>query len=220
MTTLKPGDFLFGIVDFLAYLVPGMIVYSILPDLIPLNIPKFLALPTDENISTVGWISFLILSYVLGHFVHHIGALIFNSIYKKTYFVLKSKKHSAFIKEVEARISSLEYFKSHSDVTRAAMAYIRCKQPDLTGDLDKHEANSKLFRALTLLCIIFCFHPSIKAQGNTIYLMNLLLLILFSILSFSKFANQRWKFLLLTYEFFSILVSDIKSDSNASKQKI
>lgn len=193
---LKPGDFLFGIVDFLAFLVPGVIFLVTLPEVVGIVFPEQVGGSAAES-DTINVLLFIVLSYVFGHFIHHLGALTLNPVYKYTYFKGKIKKHADFIQHAEKSIERM--LPQHSNPVRAADGYIRCYQPSLIPELDKHEANSKLFRALALLCLYLCFYT------HTLVPWQVPLLLMLSLLSYSRFANQRWKRQLLTYEFFTIL---------------
>jgi hypothetical protein len=192
----KPGDLLFGLVDFLAFIVPGMVLLLTVPEVTSWKAPKMLDVANGEPVTALDWISFILMAYIFGHFIHHISALILNEIYERTYFRLKRKKHVRFVDSVEESVQRI--IPLHLDLVRVAEAYIRCEQPSLIPELEKHKANAKLFRALSLLCLYLCFYPNVGWLG-------VLSLMVFSLLSFSKFANQRWRHRMLVYEFFSIL---------------
>ncbi len=201
--SFKPNDFFFNIVDFLAFLVPGMILLMTIPKIL---CGTFSLCPTylehfqlNENLKfpSENLLIFFLLSFIFGHFIHHIGAMIFNPLYSKIYFIRKVRKHKNFIYETEKYIKVI--IPEHTDMVRVADAYIRKNQQSLIPELDKHEANSKLFRGLSILCLYLCLYPEITHW-------HILILIILSILSFTRFANQRWRKQLLTYELFSILI--------------
>src|SRR5688500_17695405 len=155
----KPGDFLFGIVDFLAFIVPGMILLLTVPQMTSWEVPKTFDIANGGTVTALGWISFILIAYILGHFIHHISALILNEIYERTYFRLKRKKHLRFVDSVEKSVQQI--IPLHLDLVRVAEAYIRCEQPSLIPELEKHQAIAMLFRALSLLCLYLCFHPTV-----------------------------------------------------------
>jgi hypothetical protein len=195
--TVKPGDFFFGLLEFLAFIVPGMILFATIPEIVTNQLPDFLKIIGNENVTPFGWVSFILLSYVYGHFIHHFSALLLNPVYKRTYFIKKKKKHNLFIENVENSIK--KELPDYTDMLRIADAYVRTKQPSITSELEKYEANSKLFRSLCLLSLYVCFYPNLSISVRIV-------LIIISVLSFSKFANQRWTRRLVVYEYFSILI--------------
>lgn len=197
--TVKPGDFFFGLVEFLAFIVPGMILFATIPEIIFPNIPDFLIIIKDKDVTPFGWVTFILLSYVYGHFIHHFCALLLNPVYKLTYFKKKKRKHALFFESVESSIK--EEFPVHTDLLQTASAYVRIKQPILISELEKYEANSKLFRSLSLLSIYLCFYPNLSFIGK-------LCLITISFLCFSKFANQRWNHRIAVYEYFTIIIKN------------
>ena len=78
----KPGDLLFGIIDLFAFLVPGSIFLITLPevsrhavDYCPIleNLEKY-------NIAGVNTALFILLSYLAGHFVHSVSAILFKKL--------------------------------------------------------------------------------------------------------------------------------------------
>lgn len=202
MTNLKPGDFFFGLFEFLAYIVPGMILFATLPEVLRWKAPGFFLILNNSQVTAVGWVVFILVSYIFGHFIHHISALILNPVYNATYYKKKKSKHHAFIIRTEHLIR--EAMPNRMDLLSSAEAYISCKQPSLLSELEKRAANSKLFRALSILCIYLCFYPQMNLAG-------VLVLIVLSFLSYLKFVSQRWNQRLLTYEYFAVLNGNPKT---------
>lgn len=191
----KPGDFFFGIVDFFAFIAPGAILFMTWPYIVP-DLPVTFLEPRADEPAAVYWSFFILVSYILGHFIHHISALLLNPFYELIYFKRKRKKHIAFIDSAEEQIRQISL--QHADLERVADAYIRLHQPMMAAEREKHEANSKLFRSLALLCLYLCFYP-----GNS--WLHIVLLVIASFLSLLRFANQRWRRLLRTYELFCVI---------------
>lgn len=84
--TLKPGDFLFGLIEFLAFIVPGMILFASLPEVLSWDAPSYFKIINNPAITPLGWVAFLVVSYIYGHFIHHISAITLNPFYKHTYY--------------------------------------------------------------------------------------------------------------------------------------
>jgi hypothetical protein len=194
MKDLKPGDLFFGLMEFLAFIVPGFFLTVTLPKIIEYAPLKSIDI-TGEKTTTFSWFAFVMISYILGHFLHHICAMILNPIYEVTYLKIKLKKHETFIVKSEEIIE--EKLPLKTDSVKAAEAYLRINNPNVLPELERHEANSKLFRSICLLSIYLCFILELNA---TIFL------IVISFLSFTKFANERWTHRYLIYQFFLISV--------------
>lgn len=194
---IKPSDLLFGLMDFLAFIVPGFVLCVTLPDYVCWKIPTLHL--GDQGNSAFLWCLVFVISYILGHFLHHISAMLLNPIYDKTYLTYKSRKHSAFIILAENSIRRKLPF--HNNYLKLAEAYLKVSHPSLIPDLEKHEANSKLFRSLCILSIYLCFHPCMQWP-------LIVVLIGTSLLSFTKFANQRWTHRFLIYQYFLIPTGD------------
>lgn len=207
---IKPGDFFLGIIDFLAFIVPGMVLYITMPFLPYYTIPEIIQIDLDADNSLIKIFIFMGLSYIFGHFIHHIGALIFNPLYNIIFYKFKARKYSKFIEETEKQINL--FLPHHKSLDRVADAYIRNRRPEFIPELERHEAISKMFRGICLLCIyILLFF-----QGNISPAQNISLILLL-ILSFLRFSNQRWRHLLLSYEFFSFIASEENLNKRALK---
>ncbi len=189
---LKPGDLFFGLMEFLAYIVPGFILCITLPVYFKLSFPIDIDIRIKEA-TLFSWFAFIMISYIMGHFIHHLCAITLNPIYKFTYLKYKLKNHEPFIKLAEQSIR--DKLPIHNDYLKISEAYLRLNYPSLVPELEKYEANSKLFRSLTLLGLYLCFLPDLNGPAIT-------LLLIISILSFTKFANQRWIHRFTVYEYF------------------
>jgi len=199
----KPGDFLFGIIDFFAFLIPGMVFILTIPGIGEKNIfdsCKYLIVNSTQKYNLpieINLFSFIMLSYIAGHFIHYFSAMAFSWINTKTYQKYKYHEYKSFIDDAKNIIETKIPLQSKH--LRAADAYIRVNKPELIPQIEKHEGTSKLFRSLALLFIYLCFRypelPMIVKVG----------FIVFAILSFNRFAQQKWRRELLTYEYFVML---------------
>lgn len=194
---VKPGDLFFGLMDFLSFIVPGFIFCTTLPAYTGWEVPLFLN-PMNENAGAFVWVCLFVASYVLGHFLHHLCAMILNPLYDKTYMRSKSAKHRTFIQAAELKIEEkLPFDKNHLKV---AEAFLKMHNPSLIPDLEKHEANSKLFRSICMLSLYLCFYPGLFNPEKHWPTIGALFFI--SVMSFAKFANQRWTHRFLVYQYF------------------
>ena len=196
---LKPTDLFFGLIEFLAFIIPGFILCATLPYYLDYylywGIPHWLDI-TDENASAFVWIAFVMVSYIAGHFLHGICAFLFNPLYERTQKKYKLRKYKGFIDQAIQTVE--DKLPLHSNHLKAAEAYLRVHQPSVIADVEKHEANSKLFRSLTFLSLYLCCYPRIEWITG-------LPLIAIAALSFMRFANQRWTYHFLVYEYFCIV---------------
>ena len=201
---MKPSDLLFGIVDFLAFLVPGMIFTSSI--LINLEKPDNVWLEAFPSAVTLG---FILLSYIFGHYIHFASATLFNGIYNRQFLPakVKSEKNAALIADAEEAIKRV--VPSYTDAIRAATVYLKLHHPALVNDLDKYAANEKLFRSLALLSLYLSFYMPVFYHLNKIDSTRLAFiipsLVVMVYLSYRRFANQRWQRLLFTYEAIAVL---------------
>lgn len=181
--------------EFLAFIVPGFILCITLPFILGYCLPEPFDIMKKEPI-TFAWVSFLLISYIMGHFLHHICALLLNPLYNKTYFIWKKNKYKDFITKSEKLIG--DKIKVHNGYLKTAEAYLKVNHTSLIPELEKHLANSKLFRSLCLLSLYLCFLPNIDCWTR-------FFLILFSCLSFSKFAHERWSHRISVYRYFNLV---------------
>ncbi len=193
---LKPGDLFFGLMEFLAFIIPGFILCATLPAIVGFSVPDFLNIVVND-VTAFAWFFFVMISYISGHFIHHICAMTLNPIYEVSYLKWKLKKHKSFISKSEATIE--EKLSLQTDQLKAAEAYLKMNNPTIVPELEKHEANSKLFRSLCLLCVYLCFFPCLNWTV-------IISLIIISVLSFTKYANQRWTHRYLVYQYFLISI--------------
>lgn len=100
---LKPSDLFLGLVDFLAFIVPGFFLCTTFPEIVDFNVPEFLSL-TSQKTTAFAWLSFIMISYISGHFIHHICAMTLNQIHEIVYLKSKVNKHETFILRTEEAI--------------------------------------------------------------------------------------------------------------------
>jgi hypothetical protein len=82
----KPTDFFIGLIDFFAVLLPGAILAYLLL-LFPWNEQLKDVLREHLSDPAAGWAAFLVMAYVLGHLLHHLGGFLDDWIYD-SWFVL------------------------------------------------------------------------------------------------------------------------------------
>ncbi|HVP54573.1 MAG TPA: hypothetical protein VMU45_06200 [Candidatus Eisenbacteria bacterium] len=182
----KPGDFFVGIVDFFSVLLPGAFLAFVvrlfshdawvgkLVPLIDQNLP-------DKN---ERWIAFAFASFVIGHLVFHLGALLdptYNELYlkpKKGEFPLLSKERSLKLREMpiistmiawlpKANRDALyrratELMTNTDNITASDVqtlqwcsGYVRTHSADAIALVDGFEASQKFFRSMVVVFAIY-----------------------------------------------------------------
>gem|GEM_PF-6399945 len=189
---VKPGDLFFGLVDFLAYIVPGSVFCLTFPAYFEFRKQAPIDV-TCVSPTVFSWFVFILASYVAGHFIHHICAMVLNPLYSWTYERQKRKKYHDFIDVAERTI--WEKIPLHANLLKIAEADLRLRHPALLPELERYLANAKFFRSLCVLCLYLCFYPGL--EGSMI-----ITLIILSAFAFAKYASQRWTYRFRTYEYF------------------
>ena len=170
----KPGDLFIGVIDFFAVLVPGIIAAA----LIVIAMGKTLQadIPFLSGVAIAGW--------VLGHVLHGIGSfldpLVYDRLFKPQDTVdLEAASPAQTSKGFRSWIHS--YLHKNDDLYRLAKemtdvpeeknqraansnvpggmyqwarTWLDSHSPEATANLDRLEADSKLFRSLVVLCLI------------------------------------------------------------------
>jgi hypothetical protein len=164
----KPGDLFIGVIDFFAVLVPGLLAAALIAETLELK-------PQTDVISifallTAGW--------VLGHVLHAIGSLLDPLIYDPFFkpddavHYAPAKERSAIQKYVHKNDELYRLAKAMTDVPEPAFlnkaegahipggmyqwarSWLNAHAPEASVILDRLEADSKLFRSLSVLLLI------------------------------------------------------------------
>src|SRR5215217_2935744 len=78
----NPADFFLGVMDFFAILMPGALFAFLLLDR---GKSIFGGLLPSLPGTAAKWIAFLVVAYVLGHLLHHVGSFLDKWIYDRLY---------------------------------------------------------------------------------------------------------------------------------------
>ena len=149
----KPSDFLLGIVDFFAILLPGAIATAILaPKFGRLVLGPLIAVPDSE---AGNWAAFLVCSYFLGHIIFLLGSYLdtfynfvrmrLNPYGNRSAYTCATAIRDAFVPELER--SALNTFQWARSVLIATC-------PAAAEDVHRLEADSKFFRSLLIVCAL------------------------------------------------------------------
>lgn len=192
----KPGDFLVGIIDFFAILLPGALLAFAAKDLALTHVFGPI-LPVIKG-EAQGWATFIFASYLLGHFTFLISSfldeLVYNSYRKR--FLCKNDdrafKRAKEIKEKHLNDNDAEIINPF----KWAKANIQLLYPAATVEIHRLEADSKFFRSLIVVLLLTC--PILIYKQAWIQFVACWVLIT---LSFVLYADQRCKSTELAYTY-------------------
>lgn len=185
----KPSDFFVGVMDFFSVLLPGAVLAFLCRGLAE----KYIFVPPLEKLngSAEHWVAFVFAAYLLGQFTFLISATFMDTLYDHTYLrYVRRKRDEAF---TQAKALQGENGKI-AGVLKWANVYVRTHNAAMGEQLDQLEATSKFFRSITVVLAILVMVQSIWGAGSLAIACAVLV-----VLSFWRFANQRWKFTQLTY---------------------
>jgi hypothetical protein len=197
---MKPGDFLLGVLDFFAILLPGAMAAWLAVQYIPARgLRDALLLGFEKQGEPSDWVTvgaFLLASYVLGHFVFMMGSRLDGSFDR---WRRRTKPHTRDrMYQSACRVQkSLTRDLADSDWTtlKWARAYIQVKAQHARFEIDRLEADQKFFRSLVVIAVAFAAHFFLLKGAPVAGL----LAVGAGALSFSRYVEQRWKMTELTY---------------------
>lgn len=219
---MKPSDFFIDIVDFFSILLPGALVTYVVRALFYRNLfgeGRLLPVPQNEM---QGWIVFLLVSYVIGHMLFAIGAVILDKyLYDKFLRRLVTKNfdlayHAATAIRDEClasdlwigRLVSENYLRADDakkiyaqkkreviNTFKWGQYYLAVKDPESVVASKRFEASSKFFRSLVVALPII--------SGILIYrrhFVSAAAVLLLALLCLYRYAELRYKSTQVTYE--------------------
>jgi hypothetical protein len=198
--SVKPGDFLIGVLDFFAILLPGAMATWLVLQYVPAAaLRTALVLGIEEQAEPTEWVkggAFLLASYVIGHFVFMIGAKLdgtYDQWRKRSKPESRDKTYHAARKlqdELTADLSGADW-----TTLKWSKAYIQVKAQHARAEIDRLEADSKFFRSLVIISVAFAAHFFLREAA----LLAGLVAVIATILSYNRYVEQRWKMTELTY---------------------
>jgi hypothetical protein len=209
----KPADFFIGVADLFAILLPGALL-------------TFMAVETAAHYDWVarytlgsirhfregsaeGWLAFAISSYLLGHLASLIGAFFLDPQHLKTKVRSHKVTHNGdrlFGLALHRRNETLKLRDDCTDTDNPtpykwARMSLRLKNSGAMQEIDRLEADSKFFRSVTVVLVIFALGTvceAISQQGTERGALlrgasRALVCFVFARLSFWRFSDLRWK---------------------------
>lgn len=185
----KPSDFFVGVLDFFSVLLPGALLAYLGRGFADKHV--FVAPLTALHGPVEGWVAFAFASYLLGQFTFLVSATFMDDLYDHTYLRYRRRKGDAVMEK--ARNLQGENT-SIIGTLKWANAFVRLHSACMGDILDQLEATSKFFRSVTVVLMVFAVVLLFWGRSAAALVCAVLIL-----LSFWRFANQRWKFTELTY---------------------
>lgn len=215
----KPGDFLVSIINFFGVVLPGALltyVFLVVFSLRGAQVTNTLPYLGD---SSQQWAAFVVVSYLLGHFVSLAGSSL-DSLCDRRYILKEILKDTDLFERAKRVIDDLlrriededngdadegkdnwrdKVLKATKRISRWANTFLRLASPDAARQLDHLEADSKFFRSLSIVlvvCLLVCggyfFRVGFWPSAVCIFLLPP---------SLWRYANLRWKRTRLAFEF-------------------
>jgi len=213
---MKPGDFLLGVLDFFAILLPGAMATWLAIQYIPDPVLRDALRLGIENPGTLSpWVTtgaFLLASYVLGHFVFMAGSKLDSSYdhwRRRTKPPGSDKVYHAARKLQESVTGDLTG--AEWTTLKWARAYIQVKAQHARAEIDRLEADQKFFRSLVVISIGFALHFFLSEAAPVAGLIA----IGAAVMSFNRYVDQRWKMTELTYGT-AVIVSKLAPPAGAA----
>lgn len=197
---MKPGDFLLGVLDFFAILLPGALATWLVIQYIPAPVLRdALVLGFESQQEPKEWVTagaFLLASYVLGHFVGMTGARLdgaYDHWRRRTKPQSRDNVYNA-ARKLQGTLTK-DLVESDWTTLKWARAYIQVKAQHARAEIDRLEADQKFFRSLVVISLAFAAHFLLweAAPGAGV------IALVAAGFSFNRYVDQRWKMTELTY---------------------
>ncbi len=195
---MKPGDFLLGVFDFFAVLLPGSLATWLALQYIPagaLQDALSFGLGGTPDPVVLGT-AFLVSSYMLGHFVFMTGAHLDPSYDRWLRRAKPLSRDTTFdaAKKVRDTLSE-DLHGAEFTLLKWSKVYIQITAPNARAEIDRLEADQKFFRSVVVVSAAFAAHFLLRdgapAPGIAAIAM--------CALSYRRYIEQRWKMSELIY---------------------
>jgi hypothetical protein len=213
---MKPGDFLLGVQDFFAVLLPGTIATWLVSHYLPTDWSRMLDLTaTAETTQATRLAIFLGASYLLGHFVFMLGARL-DTMYDRWRIQNKPPdRDRPFAQATELRKNVTKNLVGEGFSTlKWARAYIQIRCPGARVEIDLLEATSKLFRGMVVISIALALHFLLIERMLLLAIASAVL----ARLSFQRFCDLRWKLSELSYA--TAVIVDAVGDKQSTPKEM
>jgi hypothetical protein len=195
---MKPGDFLLGVLDFFAVLLPGSMFTWLATQYLPPDALRRALSPGwgGEPDSVVVITALLLSSYLFGHLVFMAGAKLdpmYDGWRRRTKQMDADKGYNA-AKELQAELTK-KLVGGEFSTLKWAKTYVQVIAPGARVEIDRLEANSKFFRSLVVVSVAFTAHFLLREQTPAMGVATIVI----GILSYQRYVEERWKMTELSY---------------------
>ena len=190
---MKPGDFLLGVLDLFAIMLPGSLATWLVVQYIPtpalLSALSFgLEPPNPDRFVLIT--AFLLSSFMLGHFVFMAGAELDPSYDRWRRRAKPPTRDKAFLAARNLqKTRNQELIGGDFSTLKWARTYIQVQSAAARVEIDRLEADQKFFRGLVVVSPAFALH-FLLYEGA---LVGATLAITLGMLSYRRYRDQRWK---------------------------
>jgi hypothetical protein len=185
---MKPSDFMLGLLDFFAVLMPGALGTLLLAQYLPADIQPYLRL-NELKEHAIYAVIFGLTAYAVGHFVFMAGSRL-DDLYevwrKKEKDPQKDTQFRA-AKELRGKLTPNLVDEQFSTL-KWAKSYLGIHAPEARLEIDRFEATSKFFRGFVVVSAAAAIHYLASRQLGLVVASATV-----SVLSFWRFCDQRWK---------------------------
>ncbi len=191
---VKPSDIVLALMQFLEILLPGAILSFSSLDFADAHIfGQILPKPHDP---AQNWVAFFFASYLLGHFVFLIASFLDKYAYDparkawRSYSRDLAFQHAKAIKTHRVGDAEMEVVNTFQWVK----ATMNLTHPAALAEIKRSESDSKFFRSLVIVFFVFALQQCFRGAW-----LNILGCAAFSLLSFWRYFDQRWKSTQIAY---------------------
>jgi len=193
VSAYKPKDLFLGVMDLFAVLLPGAVACFLFADLAARRLP----LP-DEHASR--WVIFIVASYLIGHLLSLIGGAALDRLYDALRFLFTSRKGQQFGRGLQKRARDVldkllgDAYDKDDSAVKWSSAFIAVARPGLLHELERKEADQKMFRGLAIALAAAVVRYAVDGNGWLAGACGV-----FFALSLWRFFDQRKKYSYLNY---------------------
>jgi hypothetical protein len=211
----KPSDFMLGLLDFFAVLLPGVIATWLVSHYLPDELSGALELPSGEHVSVVPFVVYLLVSYALGHFAFGIGSNLDGPYDRWRKRSKRPEDDVAYRAAQQLRRRLTPSLDGEGFSTfKWARSYVGIHSPQARIEIDRFEASSKFFRSLVVISVALALHFLLGRHDPLMTAFSLFILVL----SFWRFCDQRWKMTETTYAA-AVIVHETKAKAKGGEPK-
>jgi hypothetical protein len=216
---MKPGDFFLGVLDFFAVLLPGSLaawlVIRYLPATALRSALTFDFLPPDvkQPDAFLAGGAFLLGSYLLGHFVFMLGSRLDSSYDRWRVREHRPEDDTTYLAARELRKKlTPELGGGTLTLLKWARAYIQVKSAAARPEIDRLEAEQKLFRSLVVIGPLYAAHFILGERAPLAGVIALA----GSALSYDRYLDRRWAMTELIYAT-AVIVGKVSASGSDAK---